>query len=304
MTRHEYRAASPRMLRRLFGCACLFGGAFVAACGADAARGASDTTKATRPVAAANGKTDTRAPTTNVALGEQLEHAAGGDDGRRYTVKPPAPASAGSVSGTITSEVQPADTTVVPTHDMVACPRFTHRTFESKAGGVGNSVVWLAGVTAGRADDAPMRATVTLDDCQLEPRVLRVAVGGTVIVRSLDAVMTRLQFSGAGADGAHRGTVALNDDGQVVPTDLVAKTPGIIAIRDDLHPWVRGYLIVSPHPYVAVTDAQGAFRFDGVPAGTYTLVAWHERFGTHTEQVTVKGGGDATVRVSLRGVSR
>lgn len=292
------------MLQHVLRCACLFGGAFVVACGADRARGASDTSKAPRSVVATNEGTGTRAPTTNVALGEQLEHAAGGADGRRYDVKATAPAAAGTVSGTITTDAQPIDTTVVPTHDMVACPRFTHRTFESKGGGVGNTVVWLAGVSAGRADDAPMRATMTLDDCRLDPRVLRVAMGGTLIVRSLDAVMTRLQFSGAGADGAHRGTVALNDDGQVVPTELVAKTPGIVAIRDDLHPWVRGYLVVSPHPYVAVTDAQGVFRFDGVPAGTYTLVAWHERFGTHTEQVTVKGGGEATVRVSLRGASR
>jgi len=35
-------------------------------------------------------------------------------------------------------------------------------------------------------------------------------------------------------------------------------------------------LFVVPHPYYAVTDENGKFELSNVPAGEYTVVAWHE----------------------------
>jgi hypothetical protein len=54
-------------------------------------------------------------------------------------------------------------------------------------------------------------------------------------------------------------------------------TPGILnAACDAGHPWMDATIVVAPHPYYAVTDTDGVFRFDDVPPGTYTVVAWHE----------------------------
>lgn len=263
-------------------------------CGDDGARERGANVADVRGVAVA------RAGATDIPRVESLAHAGGGPEMRAYAANAARGAATGGVTGNVTSTVKPTDSIVVPTHDVLSCPRFTERSFSSRDGGIGNSVVWLAGVAAGPPDNAPRRATITLDDCQLEPRVQRIAAGGTLIVKSQDAVMSRLRFSENGVSGALRATVSFNDAGQVVPTAGAADSAGIIAIRDDLHPWVRGYLAVTPHPFVAVTDDRGAFHFEGVPAGTYTLVVWHERFGTHTESVTVRGGADTKVSVSLR----
>lgn len=229
-----------------------------------------------------------------------LARAAGGVDGRHYTV------SAQATSGFIVGKIgggEPRDTSIAPTHDLSACRPFTQSLVPSRDGGVGNSVVWLVGVATGPRDDAPRRVRVMLDGCRLEPRVQRVAAGGTVMITSRDAMMTRLQFlevGGASASRgtASRGTVLLSDAGQVVPTSDAAKVAGLVQIRDDLHPWIRAYLVVTPHPFVAVTAADGEFRFDTVPPGSYTLVIWHERFGTRQQRVRV----DAHVetRVELR----
>lgn len=263
------------------------------ACSDDSARGTA------AHAAEVSGATVARAGATPIPRVESLAHAGGGPDMRAYTANAARVGTTGGVTGNVTSTVKASDSTIVPTHDVLYCPRFTERTFSSRDGGIGNSIVWLAGVAAGPPDDTPRRATITLDDCQLEPRVQRIAAGGTLIVKSQDAVMSRLRFSENGVSGALRATVSFNDAGQVVPTAGAADSAGIVAIRDDLHPWVRGYLAVTPHPFVAVTDDRGAFRFEGVPAGTYTLVVWHERFGTHTESVTVRGGVETKVSVSL-----
>ena len=108
----------------------------------------------------------------------------------------------------------------------------------------------------------------------------------------------RLQFINVGGVSASRGTVLFNDAGQVVPTSDAAKVPGLVQIRDDLHPWVRAYLAVTPHPFVAVTAADGRFRFDGVPPGRYTMVVWHERFGTKQQRVRVDANVETRVELA------
>lgn len=60
---------------------------------------------------------------------------------------------------------------------------------------------------------------------------------------------------------------------------------------------MRAYAGVVDHPFWAVTRADGSFALEGLPAGTYTLEAWHERQGKRTAQVTVAEGATAAVEL-------
>jgi hypothetical protein len=110
------------------------------------------------------------------------------------------------------------------------------------------------------------------------------------MVRSRDAMMSRLTFTDLSRVGKELANVTLNDAGQVVPIATAAAQAGLVEVRDALHPWVRAYLAIAPHPFVLVTDADGEFRFDGVPEGTYTLVVWQEQVGVRTRTVRVTTG--------------
>jgi hypothetical protein len=61
---------------------------------------------------------------------------------------------------------------------------------------------------------------------------------------------------------------------------------------------------VETHPYFGVTDGAGVFKIAGVPAGRYTIRAWHERFGWVNENVEVKPGATATVDFTYTGAER
>ena len=52
---------------------------------------------------------------------------------------------------------------------------------------------------------------------------------------------------------------------------------------------------VLAHPFYATTGADGSFTIKGLPPGTYTLEAWHEKYGTQTATVTVAGAESKTV---------
>lgn len=63
-----------------------------------------------------------------------------------------------------------------------------------------------------------------------------------------------------------------------------------VPVRDNQHPWQKAYVGVFGHPFFAVSDGLGNYRIEGLPPGQYTLVAWHERFGEKTEEITVVPG--------------
>tara|TARA_B100000965_G_C19505126_1_gene719262 strand:- start:450 stop:1157 length:708 start_codon:yes stop_codon:yes gene_type:complete len=66
-------------------------------------------------------------------------------------------------------------------------------------------------------------------------------------------------------------------------------------IKCDVHPWMKTWVLVSDHPYFAVTDSDGKYEIKGVPAGTYEVVCWQEKFKKKAivETITV-GDGEVT----------
>jgi hypothetical protein len=65
------------------------------------------------------------------------------------------------------------------------------------------------------------------------------------------------------------------------PVEAIFPAPELfLRTKDDVHPWLFGYVSVLPHPFFAVTDAAGRFRFPHpLSPGKYTLAAVHRRAG-------------------------
>jgi plastocyanin len=58
------------------------------------------------------------------------------------------------------------------------------------------------------------------------------------------------------------------------PPGHVFTEPGVVSLFCEIHGHMRGTILVLETPYFTVTDADGAFQLRGLPAGTFTLVAW------------------------------
>ena len=65
----------------------------------------------------------------------------------------------------------------------------------------------------------------------------------------------------------------------------------------DIHSHMSAFIVVFNHPFFRVTDAEGRFRIDNVPPGTYTLVGWYEGEARVRKAVTVTAGAAADVEL-------
>lgn len=75
----------------------------------------------------------------------------------------------------------------------------------------------------------------------------------------------------------------------------------MIPVKCDVHGWMEAYIGVQDHPYAAVTGSDGTFTLENLPAGDYVIEAWHEAFGTQTQNVTVGAGATQEITFTYSG---
>jgi hypothetical protein len=206
------------------------------------------------------------------------------------------------VSGQVRGVVQldgaaPADSVIQPSSDQLICGSgFTRRGIERRGSQVAGVVIWIDGLRSGKPLPLERRFEITSDRCTLVPEVQTAVAGGTLNVRSLDAVEHRTSI--VHRDGGEvLATIRETDEGQVVPDERVLARPGTLELSCEVHPWTRAWIAVFDHPYFATSAADGSFAMDSLPPGRYQIRAWHPRLGPVEESVTVTAG--QTVQVTL-----
>ncbi len=157
---------------------------------------------------------------------------------------------------------------------------------ESK--GVKNVVVSLVDIAAGKKIEA---VTTALDqkECLFIPHVLAIPVGSSVDLLNSDNVMHNLHSWAIKNPAFNEG---VSGGGKMTKKFDLAE---VVKITCDVHKWMSSFVVVKANPYFAVTDENGCFKIDNVPAGAYKIEAWQEKLGKKAAEVTVKSKEDAVV---------
>ena len=156
--------------------------------------------------------------------------------------------------------------------------------------GVRYAVVTLEGITKGKAVEKEAQHELDNVKCRFVPHVQTASVGQFVLMKNSDPILhTAHAFF---TNGQPQFNVGLYP-GRVSRKPLV--TPGIVKILCEVHPWMGAYIVITDHPYQAVTDAYGEYLISDVPAGTYKIRVWHESLGSEEKSVEVKAGGSLDV---------
>jgi plastocyanin len=133
--------------------------------------------------------------------------------------------------------------------------------------------------------------------CIYHPRVIGARVGQTLQLKNSDPILHNLH-----AVSTHTNNFNVGQPSAGLVYQFKLKDEEImLRLKCDIHNWMSAYIGVVKHPYFAVTPATGAFQIDKVPAGTYTIQIWHERYGVQTKSVTVKPGATTTLDLTYSG---
>jgi hypothetical protein len=196
---------------------------------------------------------------------------------------------------------KPADSTAMPSSDQNVCGTSIHvPTLALQDSSLADVVVWLSDIRSGRPLPAARRFELVAQKCGFTPRVQAIATGGTLNVRSDDAVVYRNHVVDT-RTGETVTDLPFTDAGQVIPLDRQVATPALLHVKSASHPWMRAWVAALDHPYFAVTGADGQFSMADVPQGSYTLKAWHPALGLTSHPVTVgPGGASVTLRFGDR----
>ena len=148
--------------------------------------------------------------------------------------------------------------------------------------GIRYVLVWLEGVKLPDGYKPPTQ-TLVLDNvkCQFEPHAAAITAGSTIETRNSDEVYHTTNLKGK----VTAENIPLTNKGTSHTTKV--RTAELIGVKCDKHGWMQAFIRVDPHPFHAVSDADGKFSIAGVPVGTYKLKVWHETFSTQELEVAV-----------------
>ena len=164
--------------------------------------------------------------------------------------------------------------------------------------GLQNVFVHVKDGLGDRTFPAP-KTPVVLDQkgCKYSPHVFGAQVGQPVKVLNSDPTLHNVH---ALAKANAEFNVGQSKKG--METIRTFDKPEImVPFRCDVHGWMNAFAGIVPHPFFAVSKADGSFEIKGLPAGTYTLEAWHESLGTQTTKVTVDGKTGAMTSFAFKG---
>jgi plastocyanin len=166
--------------------------------------------------------------------------------------------------------------------------------------GSGGSLKWVfVHVKEGiHSTYAPPSEPVVLDQkgCIYEPHVIGIMAGQTLKILNSDATLHNIHSF---PQNSRSFNLAMPNAGMEIKQEF--RNPEVmVRIKCDVHPWMESFAGVVAHPFHGVTGEDGTFNLARLPAGTYTIEAWHEAAGSQTQKVTVAEGETKEIMFSFK----
>ncbi|GDY06695.1 MAG: hypothetical protein DWI21_04655 [Planctomycetota bacterium] len=173
----------------------------------------------------------------------------------------------------------------------------------SESKGVANVFVFLDKAPAGFKATPPTE-DILFDqkNCRFLTHALFCQVGQTIRLTNSDGVLHNTRCIGT-RNGNVNNAISANDSmGIKLIYKQAEREP--FPVKCDLHAWMSAYHLVLNHPFAAVSDTEGNFKIENLPAGNYQFKVWHERGDSGKPglleskyQVVIKSGDNPAVEI-------
>jgi len=133
--------------------------------------------------------------------------------------------------------------------------------------------------------------------CMYTPHIVGAMTNQKIKVRNSDGVLHNVNARPASNPGFNIGQPVKGMESE----RSFASAEVMIPVKCDVHPWMSGFIGIQDHPYFAVTGDDGSFTLPNLPPGDYEIEAWHEKFGTAVQKVTVGAKESKAVEFTFKG---
>lgn len=211
----------------------------------------------------------------------------------------PAMMFAGTVSGKVTFTGTPAKQKPIDMSKEPSCAKqhatpVTTETVVTGAGSVLQNVVVYISAGADDANAPAQAVTFTQKGCQYIPHVIVLHTGQELDVVNSDQTSHNIhplakvnrEWNKSQPPGAP-------------PIKDKFDAPEFVSVKCNIHPWMHGWFAVLKTNHFSVSGDNGGFSLPNLPPGKYTITAWHEDYGTKTQDVTITGNETKTVDFSF-----
>lgn len=203
---------------------------------------------------------------------------------------------AGSLSGRISfAGAPPPRKKVEVTKDKEVCGKseiYDESLVVGPDKGLKNVVVTVVGAKGGKF--ASQKVELDQKGCQYVPHVVVVPTTGQLDILNSDGILHNIHTHST----ANPPINVAQPKFKKVLTEKFTK-PEIIKAVCDAHGWMSGWIVVTDHPFVSVTDDKGNFTIKDIPPGKYTVEIWHETLGKQVKEVTIKAKEGARLALEL-----
>ncbi len=208
------------------------------------------------------------------------------------------PATAGTIDGKIRFTGARPAAKPIDMSDDPACVAAHHgkphddSLIVGSKGGLANVFLFIEKGLEGKRFEVPASPVViNQTGCWFVPRVLGIQVNQPLQVLNSDPVTHNIHPM-AVVNREWNHSQGAGDP----PIERHFTQPEImIPIKCNIHSWMHAFIGVVSSPYFAFSDSAGQFKIPNLPPGTYTIAAWHEKFGVQRQTITIAPSGTAHV---------
>jgi plastocyanin len=210
------------------------------------------------------------------------------------------PATAARVTGKITLQgvaPKPRSINTAANDPYCTAPVLTEDVVVGPGGGLQNVFVYVKDGLGNLKFPVPTTpAVLGQEGCRYVPHIVGIQVGQTLDIVNGDDTLHNIhavpmrngEFNKPQQFKGFRNTHVFNTVEVLVP------------FKCDVHKWMNAYVGVLDHPFFAVSGKDGSFSLEGLPPGTYTIEAVHEKFGRQTQQVTIAAKGSQDISFTFK----
>lgn len=206
----------------------------------------------------------------------------------------------GTISGKITYTGTPVKQKPIDMSKEPSCAKqhATPVTTETVVTGANNALENVVVYISAGADDAnaPAQAvTFTQKGCQYLPHVIALQAGQELKVVNDDQTSHNIH-------PLAKQNREWNKSQPPGSPAIEAKfdTPEFISVKCNIHPWMHGWFAVLKTSHYSISSNGGGFALPNLPPGKYTVTAWHEDYGTQTQDVTISGNETKTINFTFK----